>query len=117
VYTRALVDDLMNVPYNWVKSRMVRPADHLMRCLLVNRRSRLQAAGTAKQCIAVELLEIMNNQTGPYKESETIDEEDIKRITGVLYGGTFSLAYLLATLTGLVDSRNGHRSYSVVCLP
>ena len=29
----------------------------------------------------------MNNQTGPYKEAETIDEEDIKRITGVLYGG------------------------------
>lgn len=66
VYTRALVDDLMNVPFNWVKSRM--------------------AAGTARQCIAADLLETMNNQTGPYRESETIDEEDIKRITGVLYG-------------------------------
>jgi len=29
----------------------------------------------------------MNNQTGPYREAETIDEEDVKRITGVLYGG------------------------------
>jgi hypothetical protein len=29
----------------------------------------------------------MNTQTGPYREAETIDEEDIKRITGVLYGG------------------------------
>jgi len=25
VYTRALVDDLINTPYNWVKGRMVRP--------------------------------------------------------------------------------------------
>ena len=25
VYTRGLVDDLMNTPYNWVKARMVRP--------------------------------------------------------------------------------------------
>jgi len=29
----------------------------------------------------------MNTQTGPYKEAETIDEDDIKRITGVVYGG------------------------------
>ena len=29
----------------------------------------------------------MSNQTGPYREAETIDEDDIKRITGVLYGG------------------------------
>jgi hypothetical protein len=29
----------------------------------------------------------MSTQTGPYREAETIDEEDIKRITGVLYGG------------------------------
>lgn len=29
----------------------------------------------------------MNNQTGPYKEAETIEDEDIKRITGVVYGG------------------------------
>jgi len=32
----------------------------------------------------------MNTQTGPYKEAETIDEDDIKRITGVVYGGKFS---------------------------
>ena len=25
LYTRALVDDLINTPYNWVKGRMVRP--------------------------------------------------------------------------------------------
>jgi len=29
----------------------------------------------------------MGGQTGPYREAETIDEEDIRRITGVLYGG------------------------------
>jgi len=29
----------------------------------------------------------MNSQTGPYREAETIDEDDIKRITGVVYGG------------------------------
>jgi len=29
----------------------------------------------------------MSAQTGPYREAETIDEEDIKKITGVLYGG------------------------------
>jgi len=29
----------------------------------------------------------MNTQTGPYREAETIDEDDIKRITGVVYGG------------------------------
>ena len=29
----------------------------------------------------------------------------------------FSIAYLLATLTGLVDSRNGHRLYPDVCMP
>ena len=29
----------------------------------------------------------MNNQTGPYREGETIDDDDIKRITGMLYGG------------------------------
>jgi len=29
VYTRALVDDLMNTPYNWVKGRMVRPMNQL----------------------------------------------------------------------------------------
>jgi len=29
----------------------------------------------------------MNTQTGPYKEAETIEDEDIKRIAGVLYGG------------------------------
>jgi len=28
----------------------------------------------------------MNKQTGPYKEAETIDDEDVKRITGVLFG-------------------------------
>jgi len=30
VYTRALVDDLMNTPYNWVKGRMVRPMNQLV---------------------------------------------------------------------------------------
>ena len=29
----------------------------------------------------------MSNQTGPYREAETIEDEDIKRITGVVYGG------------------------------
>jgi len=89
VYTRALVDDLMNVPYNWVKDRMVRPIKYMVYYIFVNPGPRLQAAGTAKQCITVELLEVMNTQTGPYKEAETIEDEDIKRIAGVLYGGEF----------------------------
>jgi len=29
----------------------------------------------------------MNTQTGPYREVETINEDDIKRIIGVVYGG------------------------------
>jgi len=29
----------------------------------------------------------MNTQAGPYREVETIDEDDIKSITGVVYGG------------------------------
>lgn len=40
VYTRALVDDLMNTPYNWVKGRMVRPIIHFVGCFPVDRRSR-----------------------------------------------------------------------------
>lgn len=88
VLTRALVDDLMNTPYNWVKGRMVRPATWCaIRPLTLDIPIYFQAAGTATQCIAVELLETMNNQTGPYREAETIDEEDVKRITGVVYGG------------------------------
>jgi len=34
VYTRALVDDLINTPYNWVKGRMVRPIDWCATLLL-----------------------------------------------------------------------------------
>ena len=41
----------------------------------------------ATQCIAVDVLEVMSTQSGPYREAETIEEDDIKRITGVLYGG------------------------------
>lgn len=29
----------------------------------------------------------MNNQTGPYREGETIDDDDIMKVTGMLYGG------------------------------
>jgi hypothetical protein len=36
VYTRALVDDLINTPYNWVKGRMVRPIHCFMDCLPIN---------------------------------------------------------------------------------
>jgi len=36
VYTRALVDDLINTPYNWVKGKMVRPMDHFIGRLLVD---------------------------------------------------------------------------------
>jgi hypothetical protein len=38
VYTRALVDDLINTPYNWVKGKMVRPISRFMGCLLVEPR-------------------------------------------------------------------------------
>lgn len=116
VYTRVLVDDLMNTPFNWVKSKMVRSKRHLTGCALVNHRPRLQAAGTARQCIAVDLLETMNNQTGPYKESETLEEEDIKRITGVLYGGTLLPNILLALTDRVRDSRNGHCWFSVISI-
>jgi len=34
----------------------------------------------------------MNTQTGPYREVETIDEDDIKSITGVVYGGKVLLS-------------------------
>lgn len=53
----------------------------------------------------------MNNQTGPYRESETIDEEDIKRITGVLYGGKINCRHALGDTERIHDSRNGHRWY------
>jgi hypothetical protein len=41
VYTRALVEDLINTPYNWVKDRVVRPINRCMGWLLVNPRSKL----------------------------------------------------------------------------
>ena len=61
----------------------------------------------------------MNNQTGPYKEAETIDEEDIKRITGVLYGGkpVFSVTESLSDAERIRDSCNGHCWYFVACIP
>ena len=34
-----------------------------------------------------DLLETMRTQTGPHKEGEAIDEDDIKRIGGAVYGG------------------------------
>ena len=40
VYTRALVDDLINTPYNWVKGRMVRLINHIVGFLLVKLRPR-----------------------------------------------------------------------------
>jgi len=39
VSTRALVDDLMNVPYNWVKGRMVGSTNCFVDYLLVDHRS------------------------------------------------------------------------------
>ena len=53
----------------------------------------------------------MNNQTGPYREAETIDEEDIKRITGVLYGGAFppQSFFFFENAEVAYNSRNGHR--------
>ena len=60
----------------------------------------------------------MNSQTGPYKEAETIDDEDIRRITGVLYGGK-----MLSTAIGFLDdaertrdSCNRHRWYFNACM-
>jgi len=40
VYTRALVADLLNVPYNWVKGRMVSPTGYLVDCIHVYHRFR-----------------------------------------------------------------------------
>jgi len=40
VITRAIVEDHLNIPYNWVKGRMVGSTDYLMDRLLVNHRSR-----------------------------------------------------------------------------
>ena len=55
----------------------------------------------------------MNNQTGPYREAETIDDEDIKRITGVLYGG--KMLYSVIWFSGDAErtrySGNGHCWY------
>ena len=42
VSTRALVDGVVNTPYNWVKDRMVGPPNCFVDCLLVNHRFRFR---------------------------------------------------------------------------
>jgi len=56
----------------------------------------------------------MGAQTGPYREAETIDEEDIRRITGVLYGGKTlpSAVGFLGNAERDYDSCDRHRWYS-----
>lgn len=46
-----------------------------------------QDNGTATHCIAVDLVETLRTQSGGYDASKTIDEQDIRHITGVLYAG------------------------------
>jgi len=86
---------MFDAPYQWVKSQTVRffliffffytklvpVTSHLILTIL------MQANGTATPCIAVDLLETLRTQSGPYDASKTIDEQDILHITGVLYAG------------------------------
>jgi len=60
----------------------------------------------------------MGAQTGPYREAETIDEEDIRRITGVLYGGETlpSAVGYFGNTERDYDSCDGHRWYSIACM-
>ena len=67
-----------------------------------------QAEGTATQCIAVDLLETMRTQSGPYRASETIDTSDILHIGGVLYAGESTDPYTCYSLADPWCSRVGN---------
>ena len=59
----------------------------------------------------------MGSQTGPYREAETIEEEDIRRITGVLYGGKTPATGFEGNADRTCDSCDGHRMCSITaCL-
>lgn len=83
---------MFDAPYQWVKKQIVRlfyatlvPVPEIVHLTLYS--VLIQANGTATPCIAVDLLESLGTQCGPYDPSKTIDEQDILHITGVLYAG------------------------------
>jgi len=65
LYTRGLVQSLFDTPYQYIKAQI--------------------ANGTASPCMAADLLEILNSQTGSESPNEIIDDLDVKLIVGVLY--------------------------------
>jgi len=81
LFTRGLVSKMFDAPHQWVKNQIVN--------------------GTATPCIAVDLLETLRTQSGPYDASKTIDEQDVLHITGVLYAaatdttGSFLTSFVL----------------------
>jgi len=66
LYTRTLVQSMLSIPYQHVKTQM--------------------ANGTSSSCVVADLLEILNSQkTGMESPTEILDDEDVKHIGGGLY--------------------------------